>query len=149
MKNFQVFICPSAVPYSKIGSNPAYVEVTTAGGGNTSYAANGILGDRNMAVINDSAGIVLIREFRFYHRTAQTRPYLNGGNYTQFQTGNMENSHFDGANRLFADGHAKWSKKTNMTFADYGAGGATATDAFAESGTTLSTQQSASLPAAF
>ena len=155
LNNLQVYVCPSAVPYSKLGSNPAYIEVTATGGGNTSYAPNSIIADRNISVIPDTAGTVMMHEFRLYQRASQMRPYVGGIGYVQFQHGNLDNMHFDGANRLFCDGHAKWSKKTLMKFSDYGAtgngsDGSTPADTyFADSGSAVTTQQNLSFAAAF
>lgn len=148
-RTLQVFICPSAVPYSKIGSNGAYVEVTN-GGGNTSYCANGIVADRKLSVIPNPAEIVMIHEFRFYQRTAQNRPYLvSGSTYRQYQHGNLDYSHFDGGNRIYCDGHVKWSKKTLMTFGDFGATTPYNTTYFSDIQSEISVQQNISADAAF
>ncbi|HEX8832592.1 MAG TPA: DUF1559 domain-containing protein [Abditibacteriaceae bacterium] len=148
-KSLQILICPSAVPYSSIGSNPNYKEVSVDGGGNTSYAGNQILADRKLAAIPTPDTIVLVHEFRFYHRTAQMRPKPSGSDFVQFHHGNLENSHFEGGSRLFCDGHAKWTKKTRMTFADYGAGGVNANLSFADTATETITQQNMVMPSAF
>jgi prepilin-type N-terminal cleavage/methylation domain-containing protein/prepilin-type processing-associated H-X9-DG protein len=149
VKNLQVFVCPSAVPYSTVGGNAAYFELGADGAGNTSYAGNYIVEDRRLSAIPEPAGIVMLREFKFYQRTAQMRPVPSGSNYTQFQHANLEYSHFEGANRLFCDGHVKWAKKTSMTFADYGAGGASADTHFLDTPGGISTQQFLTMPAAF
>jgi prepilin-type N-terminal cleavage/methylation domain-containing protein/prepilin-type processing-associated H-X9-DG protein len=151
-KSLQVYVCPSAVPYSSVGSNPAYTEINVADGGNTSYGSNEILSDRALAAIPSPAEIVLIREFRFYTRTAQMRPTrtaINSTDFRQYQHANLEYLHFEGANRVFCDGHAKWSKKTRMTFADYGAGGAEANLAFTDVASEIAAQQNKIMPAAF
>jgi prepilin-type N-terminal cleavage/methylation domain-containing protein/prepilin-type processing-associated H-X9-DG protein len=149
VKNLQVFVCPSAVPYSKVGGNGAYFELSADGAGNTSYAGNYIVEDRRLSAIPEPAGIVVLREFKFYQCTAQMRPVPSGSDYTQFQHANLEYSHFEGANRLFCDGHAKWAKKTSMTFADYGAGGASADTHFLDTPSGISAQQFLAMPAAF
>jgi prepilin-type N-terminal cleavage/methylation domain-containing protein/prepilin-type processing-associated H-X9-DG protein len=149
VKNLQVFVCPSAVPYSKVGGNSAYFELSTTGAGNTSYAGNYIVEDRKLAAIPEPARIVMLREFKFYQCTAQMRPVPSGSNFVQFQHANLEYSHFEGANRLFCDGHAKWAKKTSMTFADYGAGGAGADTHFLDTPSGISAQQFQTMPSAF
>lgn len=137
LKNLQVFRCPSALPYTATGSSgSAYAEVSGSNGGNTSYAGNYIVADRKLAAIPTPASTVFLHEFNIYQRAAQMRPYPSGNNFTQFHNTKMENLHFDGGNRLFCDGHAKWSKKSNMTFAEYGAadnGGQLASTAFNDS----------------
>jgi prepilin-type N-terminal cleavage/methylation domain-containing protein len=149
VKNLRVYICPSALPYSASGSNPAYVEVTVDGGGNTSYASNYIVADRRISAIPSPASIVLLHEFNIYQRASQMRPYPSGASFIQYHNGKMDNMHFDGGNRLFCDGHAKWSRKNSMTFSDYGAGGANATLNFSETAVETITQQNMILPAAF
>jgi prepilin-type N-terminal cleavage/methylation domain-containing protein/prepilin-type processing-associated H-X9-DG protein len=153
VKNLQVYICPAVKPYSLTGTNGGYKEVTIDGGGNTSYAGNWIVSDRNLAAIPNPSEIVMLHEFRFYVRTAQMRPYPSGypsgPNYIQFHHGNMENAHFDGANRMYCDGHVKWTKKTAMKFSDYGAGGSNADLGFTDDPTATITQQNMVFPPAF
>jgi len=155
VKNLQVYNCPSARPYSATGpSASSYSEVKVEGGGNTSYGANGVLSDRTLASIPEPSSIVMMHEFGFYIRTAQMRPYrwpATGNSYTfySYHTTAMDRLHFDGGNRLFCDGHVRFKKKTAMKFSDFGAGGATANTGFADSGSTESVQQAASMPAAF
>lgn len=145
----QVFICPSAVPYSKLGSNTNYMEVTN-GGGNTSYCANGVVEDRKLSVIPNPAEVVMFHEFRFYQRTAQNRPYLvSGSTYRQYHHGNLDLSHFDGGNRIYCDGHVKWTKKTLMTFGDYGATTPYNTVYFSDVQSETSVQQNISADSAF
>lgn len=151
-RNLAIFICPSSLPYTTTGSSGSpYAELPRDGvNGNTSYAYNGIVADRNLAVIPEAANIVMLHEFNIFIRAAQQRPYqTSGSNYTQFHNIKMDNTHFDGASRLFCDGHAKWVRKNAMTFADFGATGTNANVHWAEDATTASTQQSWSLTAAF
>jgi prepilin-type N-terminal cleavage/methylation domain-containing protein/prepilin-type processing-associated H-X9-DG protein len=149
-KNLEVFVCPNVQPYTATGSNPGYAEVTVPGGGNTSYVGNYIVADRPLAAVPAPASIVLLHEFNIYQRCAQMRPYpVGGGNFIQFHHGKMENAHTGGANRLFCDGHVRWDKKTNMTFADYGAGGANASLHFVDDAPGTVTQQNIVMPAAF
>jgi len=150
VKNLDVYICPNSLPYTATGpSGSAYAEVSVSGGGNTSYAANYIVADRPLNVIPAPADIVVLHEFNIYQRAAQMRPYPSGSQFIQFHNGKMENTHLNGANRLFCDGHAKWSKKTAMTFADYGGGGANASLHFVDDASGTITQQNIILPAAF
>lgn len=150
VRNLQVYICPSALPYTATGSSASpYAEVTVADGGNTSYAGNYIIADRTLAALPAPAEIVCLHEFNIYQRAAQMRPYPSGADYIQFHNNKMDNVHFDGANRLFCDGHAKWSKKTAMKFADYGAGGVNANLNFDDSAAGTTAQAAMVLPAAF
>jgi prepilin-type processing-associated H-X9-DG protein len=150
LKNLDVYVCPNALPYTATGpAASAYSEVTVSGGGNTNYAANYIVADRPLAAIPAPASIVMLHEFNIYQRAAQMRPYPSGANFIQFHNGKMENCHLAGANRLFCDGHARWNKKTDMTFADYGGGGANANVKFVDDAAGTITQQNMVLPAAF
>lgn len=153
LNNLDVYKCPSALPYTSSGSSGSgYAEVTGAGAGNTSYAANWIVCDRKIAIIPNPAEIVMMSEFNIYQRAAQLRPYTGGLGYTQFHNAKMDYLHFDGGNRIFCDGHAKWSKKTAMKFSDFGAAGTGSDGSSADTNffdVNASAQQNTSFAAAF
>ena len=55
--------------------------------------------------------------------------------FTEFTGGNSHIRHNQGGNLLYADGHAKWTKRDAMRYSDFGATGtgtcgAAATDKF-------------------
>jgi len=152
VKNLGVFMCPSATPRSDLPDGPTsgYRETTDPKGGNTNYLLNGVTANRPLAEIPAPANTVYLSEYNFLSRTAQERPlrtdanayvwtnavsspYL--GNYGQFNHQYYTIRHNGGGNYLFSDGHAKWVKKTAVTFAMYGAAptsstGKAATDTF-------------------
>jgi prepilin-type processing-associated H-X9-DG protein len=136
IKNLQVLVCPNAIPRSSVagGSTSVYRETETPGGGNASYLLNQIASTKALAVIPAPASIVFLQEYQYISRTAQCRPRRETdptsgftdnytGNYMEFNHPFYNNMHVGGGNRLFCDGHAKWNKRTSMTFADYGATG--------------------------
>lgn len=137
IKNLQVLLCPNAQPRSSIlapNTTSVYIETTKPGGGNSSYFMNAITSTRSLAIIPNPANIVYVQEYAYITRTCQTRPrrvddpttgWKDGytGRYQEFNHPFYNSMHFGGGNRLFCDGHAKWSKRTAMTFADYGATG--------------------------
>ena len=134
IKNLQVFICPSATPRSDEpgGTTSAYREKTAPGAGNASYLLNGLAGTKPLAIIPSPASIVYLQEYQFISGTVQERPRRTTdtaynaaytGTYTEFNHPYYNKRHNGGATRLFCDGHAKWSKRDAMSFADYGATG--------------------------
>jgi prepilin-type N-terminal cleavage/methylation domain-containing protein/prepilin-type processing-associated H-X9-DG protein len=137
IKNLQVLVCPNAVPRSSAlaaGATSVYVETDKPGGGNASYMLNQITATKSIAVIPSPASTVYLQEYQYISRAAQCRPRVDPDNtsgfvenytglYQEFNHPFYNNMHSGGGNRLFCDGHAKWNKRTAMTFADYGATG--------------------------
>lgn len=128
IKNMGIYLCPNALPRSSFNSTGGgYTETTTPGGGNTSYALNGIVESKPLAAIPAPADIIYLREFSIYSRTAQVRPRRVGGTgankdyFTEFNHILYDNIHNEGSNLLFADGHAKWRRKVGIRYTDFGA----------------------------
>ncbi len=125
VKNVQILICPQTIPRTAFqGGNPPYNESTVPGGGNTSYALNGIASDKSIAAIPRPADIIYLREFLIYTRTAQVRPHtVSNSNplFTEFNHVLYDNIHQEGSNLLFCDTHAKWRKKVSVKFTEFGA----------------------------
>jgi prepilin-type N-terminal cleavage/methylation domain-containing protein/prepilin-type processing-associated H-X9-DG protein len=128
IKNFGIYVCPSATPRSGFnGGNPPFNECNKAQFPqcqDTSYALNGITDSRALAVIPTPADIIYLREFSIYSRTAQSRPRRSSATATTFQEFNhilYDFIHNEGSNLLYCDGHAKWAKKTALTFPMFGA----------------------------
>lgn len=134
LRNIQVFVCPDANP--RTGS-PTYADaVTTPGGGNDNYLFNGIVMYRPLAAITAPAGTIFMHEGQDLNRYCSLRPYptdtstaglqayFSGnykGTYLNFNWSNYDNYHSNGGNLLFCDGHAKWSRKTAIQYAWFGA----------------------------
>jgi prepilin-type N-terminal cleavage/methylation domain-containing protein/prepilin-type processing-associated H-X9-DG protein len=128
IKNYGVYQCPDARPRTSFnGGNPPYNECNKAAYPNcynTSYALNGIVESRSLAVIPAPADIVFLREFSIFTRTAQTRPVRTSATATTFNQFNhilYDYIHNEGSNLLYCDGHAKWTKKVALTFPMFGA----------------------------
>lgn len=130
LKNYDVFVCPQT-PQRTTGVIPLQQQNR-----NTSYLFNGIVMFRAVAVIPEPANIVFVHEERDYVPYASMRPqhesYTNtpgapvipapeNGRYNSFNVASFDSLHNEGANLLFCDGHVKWSKKTRIRFADFGA----------------------------
>jgi prepilin-type N-terminal cleavage/methylation domain-containing protein/prepilin-type processing-associated H-X9-DG protein len=134
IKNYGIYKCPSAAPRSSYnGGNPDFNNCAAAPGApagghpncyDTSYALNGVAESRAMAVIPAPADLIYLREFSIFSRTAQARPRRTSATATTFVEFNhilYDNIHSEGSNLLYADGHAKWIKKTAITFPMFGA----------------------------
>jgi prepilin-type processing-associated H-X9-DG protein len=119
IKNYQVFACPSATPR---GGGGAYSEIQ-APGVNLSYYLNGVVGDKALAVIQEPATIIFLHEWNFYGRAATNRPRLKTvgtKTFTEFDSNQYDYLHNEGAVLLFTDGHAKWRRRDNIRYADFG-----------------------------
>ena len=127
IKNLQVLICPETSARSSVsfvGPNPPYHEVPSPPGGNTSYLMNGIINSVALAVIPAPADIIFLHEYAAYGRTAQVRPHKVNATSLQWHEFNhalYDRQHNEGANLLYCDGHAKWSKKTGIKYQAFGA----------------------------
>ena len=130
IKNLQVLICPQAIARSSVnGGNPPYNElVNVAGGGNTSYLLNGIASSKSLAAIPNPSDIIFVHELKAFTRTAQDRPRIvvdANGNATnkamQFNHYLYDNQHNQGGNLLFCDSHAKFQRKSQIRYAQFGA----------------------------
>ncbi|HYE74678.1 MAG TPA: DUF1559 domain-containing protein, partial [Blastocatellia bacterium] len=132
IKSWQVFKCPSSIPYTAGtnvpgGNNPI-------GDSNTNYAANGALMARKLSSLANSASLIWVQELDVSYQTAYLQPMnvsggpnvyhdMPGGPSAQHQDwlySNWNKLHFDGGNLLFADGHVKWRKQSQICAKDYG-----------------------------
>jgi prepilin-type N-terminal cleavage/methylation domain-containing protein/prepilin-type processing-associated H-X9-DG protein len=120
VKSAQVYICPSATKATDYPPNS---------NGDTSYVVNGaVLGlspsSRSMATLSHAAELVLFQEFIWREHYAITGPWGGGADLGKYWRGGSpeqkSNSHFDGGNLLFFDGHVKWRKYTSMRTGDFG-----------------------------
>jgi prepilin-type N-terminal cleavage/methylation domain-containing protein/prepilin-type processing-associated H-X9-DG protein len=138
LKNTQVYICPQTSPRSAVSNppgttpgSPSYNETRLPGGANLSYMLNGIAATKSLAAIPAPADIIYLHEYAAYGRTSQERPRLivtgnppqpiSPPTAQQFDHGLYDFQHSGGANLLFADGHAKFQKKTSIRYTQFGA----------------------------
>ena len=129
IKNYGIYKCPSTTPRSSYsGGNADFNDCKAAGGDpncyDTSYALNGVVESRALAAVPAPADIIFLREFTIFSRTAQARPRRTSATATTFVEFNhilYDFIHNEGTNLLYADGHAKWSRKTALTFPMFGA----------------------------
>lgn len=131
IKNLAVFRCPETKPRSSDGTCAAgggTCEVTgsdAARAGNGNILLNGIAASKTLAAIQTPAGLIFAHEVRNYNRVAQEKPHgvlVNGETlYTGFTNAYYDSLHTGGADLLFCDGHAKWQKRGNLRFAQFGA----------------------------
>lgn len=129
VKNLAVFHCPETKLRSQDGSCAAgtcEVSGEFAGqAGNGNIHLNGIVASKKLAAIPAPADIVFAHEVRNHNRVAQEKPrgiLVNGEVlYTNFTNAFYDSLHNGGANLLYCDGHAKWAKRSAMSFAQFGA----------------------------
>lgn len=125
VKNTNIYNCPNAQARSDFSTGSTYAETTDPRGANASYMLNGIPGSKALAVIPAPAEIIFLQEYRFYSRVSQVRPYALDNNtpatYASFNHPFYDYMHNQGTNLLYCDGHAKWKKKTAITFKEFGA----------------------------
>ena len=134
IKNTDIFRCPNSTPRSggPSGATSDYRESTVAGAANMSYLLNGIASTKALAAIPAPADIIYVHEYRYYGRVCQVRPHPDGTiggvpAYRQFNHEFYDFMHAEGGNLAFCDGHAKWRKKNQIKFKDFGANTTTLT----------------------
>lgn len=111
-----------------------------ATGCDTNNPANGCGTGRNIATVPETAKIVYIQEAVVRTRVATLYPYCTPTTNPSAQPANcyfwhdssayatlpegggeiFNNRHFEGGNRLFLDGHVKWTKRDTARSGDYG-----------------------------
>jgi prepilin-type N-terminal cleavage/methylation domain-containing protein/prepilin-type processing-associated H-X9-DG protein len=124
IKNLQVLKCPNSIPRSTAGGSVTYNETTLPGGGNASYLLNGLVSSKPLASITAPADLIFVHEYKYISRVAQVRPRLNtatGNDFREFNHMFYDIQHAGGANILYCDGHAKWSRKGQIKYTSFGA----------------------------
>ena len=114
IKSYQLFRCPSAQDSGTVPVNE-----------NTNYYANGVMIQRSLAVVPNSAEIIWVQEDQLAYGVATIRPLpsLNTFGPSTYQTWMVSTyclNHFDGGNLLFVDGHVKWRKQNGIKATEYG-----------------------------
>ena len=132
IKNWQVYLCPSAVPYTFIGANAVFNPVLTPNPSRTSYFTNVILMQRKVSALSAPSELIWTHEFGFAsgcifmrpsNTTSPTRlPVLATDDLINWIAPNntYDIAHFDGGNLLFADGHVKWRKQSAISARMFG-----------------------------
>lgn len=119
VKSLDFYVCASNYKntYSRWGVSSA------TGAGNTSYAANGAVGFRSTTTIAEPSGIVYLQNMGETLRSAPDRPhkYDRSGDWCNSFDLYMFSSTFNkGGNLAYADGHARWKKRTAITWKELG-----------------------------
>ena len=120
IKSWQLFHCPSSTPLASVAPN---------GNSDTNYFVNGLLCSNNGRGLSISSvyvpsATIWAHESKWAVHRAQIRPFYNG-NWTYWMNdANYNFNHFEGGNLMFADGHVKWRKQTQVCRKDFGLLGA-------------------------
>lgn len=133
IKNMQMLQCPSAV--KDTDPNVGYVD--TAGAGNTSYVYNGGLRGWSNTQADNIANLIVFQE-----QSGVSRAFFVQPNYydENFHVNGIDLSWVgithgkEGGNYAFADGHAKFLKRTAVTYAMFGISGSIRSDAAVNGG---------------
>lgn len=120
VKSWQLFVCPSSRP-----GTAADTSAIPTGNNNSSYIGNGVLlapAGKAMAAVPEVASIVMTSEMTYSTSRAMLLPQRTDSiNFQYWNYGvDIHNNHFDGGNLLFADGHAKWRKRSSICSAEFG-----------------------------
>ena len=126
IKNTPIYECPNSLPRSSWSTPSDYEETRHPRGANVNYMLNGITSTKALAAIPAPADIIYLHEYKFKSRVSQVRPHPDGtiGGAPAFRQYNhffYDLMHSEGGNLVFCDGHAKWRKKTQIKFKDFGA----------------------------
>jgi prepilin-type N-terminal cleavage/methylation domain-containing protein/prepilin-type processing-associated H-X9-DG protein len=120
IKSKPIFNCPSTPP----ADSPKWLVPNAEN--STNYMGNGVIMGRPLAVVPAPADIVYLHELGVLESIAWLRPVCNknGGCVAWcFWSGGRHwynNSHSNGGNLIFADGHAKFRSLLSMRSRDYG-----------------------------
>lgn len=130
VKSWQLFKCPSAIPYKRTGGGTAG---NPTGNSNTNYVINGVVaqisttGGRIMPVIPKPSETIMLQEMYNSYSYALIRPnrpsgvsYYQYWNYDGTTDPGTNDIHFEGGNLAFADGHVKWARQSSICAEAYG-----------------------------
>lgn len=118
----------------KIGSGVAWSYSNNSGAGNASYAYNGVVLGKTQTQISDIAAVIvfqgkiqtgreaLVQPTQWSTSYGDATPACNGADINW-----MGNTYERGDNYGFADGHAKYMKRTAVSFRNFGFSGASGT----------------------
>jgi len=120
VKSWQLFRCPSATDYSRTPPNSNVPN----GNNNTNYTGNGAILAHGIsqAAIEETARTVVVSETPTSYSGALMYPYYESGShgYLLWNYTTAREVHFDGSNQVYADGHAKWLKSSNLCSINFG-----------------------------
>ena len=136
VKSLKMYDCPIGYDNrGELGNYPGYFVTGAPGVASTSYLFVGTLKDKSATALPDPARILMFRESRYSSLPASERPviYLYSGATTDvcgigWNARAWDDTHGSqdgqaGSNSAFADGHAKFAKKSQLTLDQLGAGG--------------------------
>jgi prepilin-type N-terminal cleavage/methylation domain-containing protein/prepilin-type processing-associated H-X9-DG protein len=120
LKNQQIQACPS-ISTSEVGQ-----EITP--NSRSSYMGNGAVMGKSLAAITNPSNIVYMQEYRLLTRVAWLRPNCSSptrcGAWCWWGIPKNDpgyaNVHMEGANFIYADGHAKYKKNSAIRSGDFG-----------------------------
>ena len=126
-KSWNLYQCPSVPQHTNNVSGLAVNGLNDIG-----YFANGVVMQRNVAVIPNASEIIWAQENTLRFGPAILRPTPGTGTLAGaygpgtykgaiYQT--ISKVHFDGGNLLFTDGHVKWRKQSDIKWLEFGLGG--------------------------
>ena len=119
---------------AKISDNVPWNYSNVPGAGNASYAYNGIVLGKSQTIISDIAAVIvfqgkiqtgreaLVQPTQWSNSFGDATPACNGADINW-----MGNTYSRGDNYGFADGHAKYFRRTAVTFRNFGFSGAPVT----------------------
>lgn len=122
VKSWKVFRCPSA---TDVTTN---ANLLPKGNSDTNYQVNGLLvanavgsNGIHVAAVTAPSEIIWSHELSIATSRANVRPVWQSSAW-KFWSGPLyfNEHHFEGGNLLFADGHAKWRKKSQICVKDFG-----------------------------
>jgi len=126
VKSYQIFRCPSAI--AATGSS------APSGDSDTNYVANCIvlpfvnntIFPRSLASTPEPSMLVAVQEMKHRYNQMVVKPAYSGAGplFTQFTADSSPDrdnrAHFEGMNRLFVDGHVKYTNEKRLCARDYG-----------------------------
>jgi len=118
-KSYDILRCPSA-PDQTGGQTPIYA-TNDAG----SYPINRLIFNDagvTLASVSQPASRIMIHEIGKVEKKVRYSPAYSGtlSGYVHWLTSGLDDSHFNGGNLLFADGHVKWKKQVSICPEDFG-----------------------------
>jgi prepilin-type N-terminal cleavage/methylation domain-containing protein/prepilin-type processing-associated H-X9-DG protein len=121
VKNLQIYLCPESLDYPD--KTQAWRSPDRPEDGAVSYMMNYATRGRPMAAVPAPADLIFLHEGDRRWRAAPCRPRPispTSPKYTEINQPYYDTRHNNGANLVFADGHARWRKKDAILLTEFG-----------------------------
>lgn len=131
IRNWQVFLCPSAKLADNAPPWDGYNPIASPNPSSTNYRINAVLIQRKLSALKNPAALIWLQDTFVSSSHLFMRPAGNNSlpigasenlvGWNEISSGTYYiTTHFGGGNMLFADGHVKWRTRDGISAREFG-----------------------------